>query len=542
MTSTPKVWDGVLRRLSTQLPRFAFEAWFAPLVAQCSSDELKIFCPTPFHRKRMSERFLPLLQRCCEESGGRHMTVVLCVAETRSTERAIAALPPSQTPAEEQSNEPAALQSDAATRETRRAKTPQRLTGTANPQPGKPLQRELAYRFSNFVVGSCNALAREACLAVARGSHANVNPLYIAASSGLGKTHLARAAAAEAFENTGLRTRYVGSEIFTNELLRAIREKRTDQFKRRFRQDCDLLVLEDVQFFRGKRSTQLELFHTVSHLLDAGCRVLLTGDCLPREIADFDPRLGSTLASGLVAEMETPDAEVRRAILRAKAAAGGVRLPEDCLERLIGSVRGNVRDLEGALIQLVTTASLLKRPIDLELTEAALRKVAPEIEPQRRLEWPAVTTAVAAFFKTTPDVLASRSRRREILVPRQLAMYLCRRYTDASLSEIGRAFQRDLPAVKNAIATVERAALERAPLRYQLEALAAHLDALVEKERRGLSERGVRPGSGAPHERGVPGPLQRENAPARAAAAETRAEPEPGPGPDHQSGVESRRA
>jgi chromosomal replication initiator protein len=174
---------------------------------------------------------------------------------------------------------------------------------------------------------------------------------------------------------------------------------------------------------------------------------------------------------------------VRRDILRAKAAHGGIRLPEACLDLLVDAVRGSVRDLEGALIQLVASASLLGRPIDTELTRRALHKLAP-VDPARpALEVGAVVRAVAAFFGTTPEALAARSRRRDVLLPRQLAMYLCREYTSAPLAEIARAFGRDHPSVANAVRQVERGILERAPLRYQVEELAARLERLGRRQR-----------------------------------------------------------
>jgi chromosomal replication initiator protein len=186
----------------------------------------------------------------------------------------------------------------------------------------------------------------------------------------------------------------------------------------------------------------------------------------------------------MVAELEPPDAAVRRQILRAKASAGGVGVPDECLDRLVEGARGSVRDLEGVLIQLVAMASLMKRPIDLELTEAALRKLAAP-EPRGRLDATTVMRTVALFFGMAPEALAARSRRKDVLVPRQLAMYLCRRYTSLPLVEIASAFDRDHPAVSNAVKVVERRILERAPLRYQVEELSARLDRL--ERSRGVS-------------------------------------------------------
>jgi chromosomal replication initiator protein len=334
----------------------------------------------------------------------------------------------------------------------------------------------LPYTFDSFVVGQGNALAREATLAVARGRRLGAGALYLAAPAGNGKTHLSRAVCTE-LHSRG-RVVYTSAEAFTTELLRGIRGRDTSGFKRRFREGCDLLVVEDVQFFARKTATQLELFHTLEHLRAVGTPVILTGDRLPADIPDLEPGLCSRMASGLVAEIEPPDASLRRAILRAKASAGGVRLPEDCLERLVEAVRGSVRDLEGVLIQLVESAALLQRPIDRELTEGALRKLGRGPAERRLLAVGEVIETVGAFFGRTPAQLAARSRGRTALLPRQLAMYFCRRYTGASLPEIGAALGRAHPAVRHAIEMVERNILQRAPLRYQVEELAARLETL----------------------------------------------------------------
>lgn len=424
------------------------DAWLRPLEARDGEGCIQLRCPTSFHRERVRERFLPVIVRELAAETGRRVEVELQVS----------ANPP------------------APRRRRARPRAPREAVRDPAPRVAPaPVQPELPYRFENFVVGPCNALAREASFAIARGRQQGANPLYLSSPSGLGKTHLARAIAAEA--GGGGRVVYASAESFTNDFTASIVGRRMEQFKRRYRFGCQVLVMEDVQFLAAKRKTQLELFHTIVHLLDAGGRVVLTGDRLPRELDDLDERLRSQMAAGLVAEIEPPDARVRREILRSKAASGGVRLPDDCLELLVGSVRGSVRDLEGVLIQLVASASLMKLPIDEQLTRAALRKLDPQSS-GRTLGPLEIVEAVAAFFRTTPETMAQRSRRRDVVWPRQLAMVLCRRHTDASQVEIGRLFGREPTAVRNAVAVVERAMLEHPPRRYQVEALTARIEAL----------------------------------------------------------------
>lgn len=453
MNGPPSLWSEVLQQLQSELSEFALEAWIRPLVISEEGDRLRLLAPGSFHKKRVEVRFLARIRDIALSQANRPIDVAvdLLPEETK----------PARQPDRAQRTEPA---------RPRQAKV--------NPWPRQPV---LPHSFENFVVGRTNALAREASLALAQGRQNGVSPLFLVGPPGNGKSHLAQAVITEARQHGIERGRHTSAESFTTELLSSIRARQTGGFKRRFREQIDLLVVEDVQFFQGKAATQLELFHTIEHLRGVGARIVLTGDRLPRDIPKLDRRLSSQMSSGMVVEVELPDADLRRKLLVAKASAGGVRLPECCLDRLVEAVRGSVRDLEGALIQLVATASLLKRPIDLALTEAALRKVADPSSRSAAIGVDAVIHVVAEFFGVSIDELASRSRKRSILVPRQLAMFLSRRYTDASLAEIGRALGRDHPSVRNAIGVVERAILERAPLRYQVEELASR----IEKRRTG---------------------------------------------------------
>ena len=359
-------WDGVVRQLQADTSPFVIEAWVRPLIAEANGEQLRLLCPSALHRERIRDRFLDRIRELVANEAGRPVEIELEVAAQNSG---------------------ASVPSASANRSDDPAPTPQAKPGggvsvSRRIRRARPHEQpDLPYTFENFVVGPCNRLAREASLAVAQGTQQPVNPLYLASAPGLGKTHLARAIARARVRSDG-RVIYVSSETFTNQFTGAIREKRMDHFKQRFRHSCDLLVVEDVQFLSSKNATQLELFHTLNHLIDIGARVVLTADRLPFEIDNLNDRLRSHMSAGLVATLETPDARVRREILRIKAANGGVHLPGDCLDRLVEATRGSVRDLEGVLVQLVTTSSLLKRAIDLELTEQALQKISALREPE----------------------------------------------------------------------------------------------------------------------------------------------------------------
>jgi chromosomal replication initiator protein len=447
-----------MRRLATEMAPLALEAWIRPLAVRAETDRLVLIAPNAFHSDRIRSRFLGTLRACVSAETGAALELGLEVAADLEPTPTLAPTRPA-----------------AAALAPVLAVAPASEGAEKTLVPARPAaQLALPSTFETFVVGAENALAREASYAVARGRAFCPGPLFLVGPTGTGKSHLARALVHEARQNGVARAVYTSAEAFTGDLLASIRAHETPTFRRRFRRECDLLVLEDVQFLEGKSATQLELFHTVEHLRLVGARVVVTADRLPRELARMDGRLVSQLASGLVAELELPDRTLRRDILRDRAARGGFRLPDDCLALLVDGVRGSARDLEGALTQLVVSAALLGRSIDLALTEQALRKLgAPE---RAALSLDDVIECVAQFYGVARSELCARSRRRAALRPRQLAMYLAHRFTEASLSEIGRALGRDHPAVTNALRAVERAILERAPLRYQVEELAARLD------------------------------------------------------------------
>jgi chromosomal replication initiator protein len=480
---TTAVWTTVLARLRAETPSqaAAFEAWLEPLAADERDGALRIACPSAFHLERVRERYLARIERHAEEAAGARITVTLVVGAPAPRAACAPSAAAERAPL---ASAPLAPSGSAAASAARAAQAPPSIGARVVPLRARPEPLDLPpYDFASFVAGPGNALAREACAALARGRQLAVSPLYLVGGRGTGKTHLA-CASAHVARARGERVLYVSAEQFTNELMAAIRAQRTDELKRRFREQCDLLVFEDVQFLRGKRQTQLELLHTLEHLLRRGARALFTAEHLPLDLADLDPRLASLLASGLCAEIEAPDLELRRAILRVRAEIAGAAVPDACVDRLAEAVHGSVRDLEASLLQVLASASLLRRPIDLALVEAALRKVTPRaaggaLAPER------VAEIVAAHFQLTATALASRSRRKDVLLPRQIAMYLCTRHTDASLERIGRAFGRNHPAVANAARAVKRALAARPALQERLAAITAEIEALTGGGRKG---------------------------------------------------------
>jgi chromosomal replication initiator protein len=305
--------------------------------------------------------------------------------------------------------------------------------------PSSPLNDK--YTFSSFVVASCNRFAHAAALAVVEAPGKTYNPLYLYGGVGLGKTHLVQATGhAIKKANPKLQVSYLSLERFMNELINAIRYgyDKTQVFRERYR-SIDVLLIDDVQFIAGKERTQEEFFHTFNALYDGQKQIVLTSDCPPREIPEIEERLHSRFEWGLIADIEPPDLETKVAILRRKAEIQRVELPDDVALFLAGNSKHNIRELEGSLVRVLAMASLRGLPLTKGLAQEAMRNVS-RISDESVVSIPRIQKAVADYYKLSVDNLRSRSNTGNVMVPRQVAMYLCKRMTKKSYPEIARQF------------------------------------------------------------------------------------------------------
>jgi chromosomal replication initiator protein len=305
----------------------------------------------------------------------------------------------------------------------------------------EPLENSLNPKcsFGTFVVGSCNQFAHAASLAVAEAPGKTYNPLYIYGGVGLGKTHLMHAVGHAIKErNKYLRLSYISAERFMNELINAIRYDKTQTFREKYR-SIDVLLMDDIQFMAGKERTQEEFFHTFNALYDGQKQIVITSDCPPREIPTLEERLHSRFEWGLIADIEPPDLETKVAILKRKADLDGVTLPDDVAFFIASKVKSNIRELEGSLVRLIAISSLRGLPISKMLAQDAIRNIAEDDQPVG-ITIEQIQRAVGAHYKLRVDDLKSKNNSRQIAVPRQVAMYLCKRLTKHSFPEIGREF------------------------------------------------------------------------------------------------------
>ncbi len=295
------------------------------------------------------------------------------------------------------------------------------------------------YSFDNFVVGNSNQFVNAACRAVAANPAKNYNPLFIYGGVGLGKTHLLNAMGLEILKkNPSWKVVIVSGEQFTNEVINSIRYDKTYDLRKKYRIQCDVLMIDDVQFLAGKERTMEEFFHTFNALYEARKQIVLTSDMLPKDIPNLEERLRSRFSWGLLADIQTPDFETRCAILRRKAEDEKIVLSDEACEFIASNIKTNVRDLEGSLIRVSAFASLANVDITVDLAREVLKNVINNFAPTLSIDF--IQKTVADFFQLKIPDLKSPKRHRNLAVPRQIAMYLCKKHIKASFPEIGQKF------------------------------------------------------------------------------------------------------
>jgi chromosomal replication initiator protein len=313
------------------------------------------------------------------------------------------------------------------------------------------------YTFDNFVVGASNQFANAACLAVANLPAKSYNPLFIYGGVGLGKTHLLHAIGNHIIQHRIFpdvkKICYLSSEEFTNELINSLRYEKMDEFRNKFRRR-DILLIDDIQFISGKERTQAEFFHTFNSLYEARKQIVVTSDKFPKDIPNFEERLRSRFEWGLIADIQPPDIETKVAILKKKAEFENIPLPNDVAFFLASQIDSNIRVLEGSLIRIGAFASLTKTPIDIQLAKEVLKNI---IKPKEELiSIESIQKVVANFFNIKISDLKVKRKYKGYVIPRQVAMYLSRKLTDASLLEIGEKFGgKDHSTVLHSIKKVE---------------------------------------------------------------------------------------
>ncbi|HEX7817719.1 chromosomal replication initiator protein DnaA [Dyella sp.] len=426
------LWRRCLERLEGELSAEDLHTWLMPLQARDDASGLQLFAPNPYTLDTVRERYLPRIKAMLTQLTGHELEVRLEVGSSSP-----------RTPAK-----PASSPSTAA----RPAPAP---TEAAAPAPVFHHNLDPHYTFETFVEGKSNQLGKAAAMQVVMNPGRAYNPLLLYGGTGLGKTHLMHAAGNLMREhNPNCKVLYLRSEQFVGSMIEALRTKSMDEFKRRFR-SVDALLIDDIQFFAGKDTTQEEFFHTFNALFESKQQIILTCDRYPKEVDKLEPRLKSRLGWGLSVAIEPPDFETRAAILLAKAQEKNVAVSEDVAMLLAKRIRSNVRDLEGALNTLAARANFYGRPITTDFAEETLRDLLATHA--QAVTVPNIQKMVADYYQVRLQDLLSKRRVRSLARPRQIAMALSKELTEHSLPEIGDAFGgRDHTTVLHACRTIRK--------------------------------------------------------------------------------------
>ncbi len=441
------VWNDCLEVIRENVGDENFNTWFRPISPlRVDGDVLTIQVPSQFFYEWLEDNYVPVLKKAIHTvlgaTGRLEYSVIVDSGNTSNPPLAVNYPNGGGTRRSAMNN---GGFSDEYTPFTFKALNPLTVNSRLNN----------TYTFDNFVEGDCNRLARSAGLAVAKKPGiTSFNPLMLYGGVGVGKTHLVQAIGNEIKNNMPSKVvLYVDQNDFTNQFLNALQNHRLQDFQNFYLQ-VDLLILDDVQFLAGREKTQEMFFHIFNQLHQSGKQVIMTSDCPPRDLKGFQERLLSRFKWGLTADLQEPDFETKLAIINRKMLADGIEIPTEVSEYLAYSVDTNLRDMEGVMNSMIFHATLLKKDINLELAKEVLKNIIKEIQSDVSVDF--IQKTVSEYFKINLEAMKGKVKKREIVIPRQVAMYFCKRYTQLTLALIGGNFGgRDHSTVIHALESVE---------------------------------------------------------------------------------------
>ena len=424
------IWSRVADRARDELPEHSYNMWFSEVRARALHDgTLELEAPSEYVRGWLSKNYLELISRLVAQAAGEGLTVDLRAGSPTEAEPGEDHTGPDDLP----DVVPDAI---------------------GEPEPGEPDGTAERYTFETFVLGPSNRFAHAAAMAVAEAAPSKAyNPLFIYGGVGLGKTHLLYAIASHMLRmSPRFRVKYVTSEAFVTEFIRAIREGKGYTFQRHYR-DNDVLLVDDIQFLAGKEETQTEFFHTFNDLHRSERQIVIASDRPPQELAGLEDRLRNRFRWGLCVDIQPPDLETRIAILQLKAIRDALAVPDDVITFIAEKFDSNIRELEGALLRVAAFASLSRLPIDVSLAERALEDLLPQ--GSQEISSDTIMDETAKYFGLGREDLVSKSRSRPLTTARHIAMYLLRELTGLSLIKIGELFERDHSTALHGIQKIE---------------------------------------------------------------------------------------
>lgn len=441
-----QIWQKVKTALSKQIPEHTFTMWIEPMtVFQSGKDLVQLACPNPFFRRRVLEHFGPMIQSVLNQVAGSPIQFDVVIGKTRSDDSPVC---------DDQ-------------------QVPQQLplpNMTVQPHYGRLLRQD--FTFDQFVVGKNNDFAYSAALSLAEQNNTQQHALFLLSRTGMGKSHLSQAIGHHIMhERPSERVYYMTAEDFANEMVASFKTNTINRFKNKYHKNCDVLLLEDVHYLSGKERTQIELAHTLDSLFNENKKIIFSSCYRPAEIPRLSETLRSRLSGGLISNIDPPKFDTRMKILKHYAKQNKWHIPDDVMSYLASELTLDVRQLKSGLMGVAAKASLLGRKIDIGLAAGVLKNM---VQQSRSVTIGSIKKLICKYYNVTPKDLISRSRKQAIVRPRQVAIYLARRYTDQPLQAIGKSFNRYHATALHAIGTVERSMREGGPLQ-------GHVDYLCQK-------------------------------------------------------------
>ncbi len=454
-----ETWERCLLFIKERIPTQSFSTWFEPIVpVRMEQQVLTIQVPSQFFYEWLEENYVHLLKQAIKAEVGENGRLEYSVVVDRGDDQV----------------KPVTINVSGSSN----SQNKNRVNGYdayKNPDFHQELKKNsnlnASYRFENFIEGDCNRLARSAGYAVAqKPGITSFNPLMFYGGVGLGKTHLVQAIGNQIIaDDRSKRIIYVASEKFTNQFIEALRNNNLQDFINYYK-EVDVLILDDVQFLKEKEKTQEIFFHIFNHLHQGGKQIIMTSDCAPRDLKGLQERLVSRFKWGLTADLQAPDFETRMAIIQTKMEADGIEIPHEVIEYIAYTVDTNIRELEGVVISLIAHASLTHREMDLELAKQILKHIVTDIDTEVGIDY--IQKTVGDYFKVSQEDLKAKTRKKEIVIARQVAMYFSKDYTNLSLKSIGYHFGgRDHSTVIHAVQSVNDMIDTNAKFRYSIDEL-----------------------------------------------------------------------
>jgi chromosomal replication initiator protein len=433
------VWEKVKSAIKKRIPTHSFEMWIEPLyLEKCENGDWVLACPNFFSKKRVSDLYGNLIAAELCTANGSSCNLNFVVGANRKPGRPKEQMPDQQLPLPNES---------------------------IRPHGGRFLRRD--FTFDQFVVGASNDFAYSASLSLASRKEHQQNALFLLSKTGMGKSHLSQAIGHHVLsEYPDERVYYITAEDFSNEMVQAFRQDSINNFKGKYRNKCDVLLLEDIHYLSGKERTQVELALTLDSLFEAGKRIIFSSCYLPGDIPKLNDKLRSRLSDSLISSIDPPNFRTRVRILRKKAQSNGYQMPDDVINYLAGELTEDIRQLSSGLNGVAAKSSLLGAPIDLNLTESIVKNI---VRQRKKITIEVIKKLVCKYYNCSLKDVVSRSRKQRLVRPRQMAIYLSRRYTDAPLQSIGKAFNRYHATALHSIHSIERGLKESSSIQKQVE-------------------------------------------------------------------------